>query len=154
MTGQVMGDMMAESHRIIMKLTRIEPKGPTEPASALMVDTIEVVYDWLFVFEAAMATHWHADCTVNATAILERQEKAVNELKTTKQESGLLQMWLQCFDDAVEECETLGAMLTDDMQRTYLMHNLNEKIFEQMLLLWRGRDQYEPEKDDRVVHAN
>jgi hypothetical protein len=47
-------------------------------------------------------------------------------------------MWLQRFDDAIEECETLGATLTDEMQRAYLMQNLNEKIFEQTLLLWRG----------------
>ena len=52
--------------------------------------------------------------------------------------SGSLQSWLQRFDDAIKECETLGATLTDEMQRTYLMQNINEKIFEQTLLLWRG----------------
>jgi hypothetical protein len=31
----------------------------------------------------------------------------------------------------------LGATLTDEMQRAYLMQNLNEKIYEQTLLLWR-----------------
>ncbi len=55
-----------------------------------------------------------------------------------KHETGSLQMWLQWFDDAIEECETLGTTLTDEMQRAYLMQNLNEKIFEQTLLLWRG----------------
>jgi hypothetical protein len=55
-----------------------------------------------------------------------------------KHETGSLQAWLQRFDDAIEECETLGATLTDEMQRAYLMQNLNEKIYEQTLLLWRG----------------
>jgi hypothetical protein len=48
-----------------------------------------------------------------------------------KHEMGSLQAWLQRFDDAIKECETLGAMLTDEMQRAYLTQNLNEKIFEQ-----------------------
>jgi hypothetical protein len=65
------------------------------------------------------------------TAILERQEKAIQKLKTMKHEMGSLQAWLQRFDDAIKECETLGAMLTDEMQRAYLTQNLNEKIFEQ-----------------------
>jgi hypothetical protein len=139
--GQVMGDMMAESRRMIMKWSRTEPKDPKDRTSALMADTIDQAYqkyDWLFVFEAAMVTHLHADCTVDAMAILERQEIAINKLKTMKHEYGSLQTWLQRFDDAIEECKTLGATLTDDMQRTYLMHNLNEKIFEQTLVLWRG----------------
>ena len=95
-------------------------------------------YNWLFVFEAAMVTHLHADCTVDATAVLERQEMALNKLKNLKHESGSLQSWLQRFDDAVEECETMGAVVTDETKRTYLMKNLNEKIFEQALVLWRG----------------
>jgi hypothetical protein len=139
--GQVMGDMTAESCRMIMKWKRTDPKDPNDPMSALMADTIEEayqMYDWLFIFEAAMVTHLHADCTVEATAILERQEKAIQKLKTMKHETGSLQMWLQRFDDAIEECETLGATLTDEMQRAYLMQNLNEKIFEQTLLLWIG----------------
>jgi hypothetical protein len=65
--GQVMGDMTAESRRMIMKWKRTEPKDPNDPMSALMADTIEEayqMYDWLFMFEAAMVTHLHADCTV------------------------------------------------------------------------------------------
>jgi hypothetical protein len=139
--GQVMGDMTAESRRMIMKWKRTEAKDPNDPASAHMADMIDEayqIYDWIFIFEAAMVTHLHADCTVDATAILERQEKAILKLKMMKHEAGSLQMWLQRFDDAIEECETLGATLTDDMQGSYLMQNLNENIFEQTLLLWRG----------------
>jgi hypothetical protein len=49
-----------------------------------------------------------------------------------------IQVWLQKFDDAIEECETMGATVTDKMKRIYLIKNVNEKIFEQMLVLWRG----------------
>jgi hypothetical protein len=139
--GQVMGDMTAESRRMVMKWSRTEPKDPSDPESAMMADNIDEayqIYDWLFVFEAAMVTHLHADCTVDATTILERQEKAINKLKNLKHEHGSLQLWLQRFDDAIKECETMGATVTDDMKRIYLMQNVNEKIFEQTLILWRG----------------
>jgi hypothetical protein len=55
-----------------------------------------------------------------------------------KHKSGSLQMWIQWFDDAIEECKRLGATLTDEMQRTYLIKILNKKVNEQTLLLWRG----------------
>jgi hypothetical protein len=55
-----------------------------------------------------------------------------------KHEGGSLQAWLPRFDDAGDECETLGATSTDETKRIYLMRNLNEKIFEQTLVLWRG----------------
>jgi hypothetical protein len=113
--GQVMGNMTVESRRMIMKWKQTEPKDPNDPMSAFMADTNEEayqIYDWLFVFEATMVTHLHADCTVDVTAILERQEKAIQKLKTMKHEMGSLQAWLQRFDDAIEGCETLGATLT------------------------------------------
>jgi hypothetical protein len=68
-------------------MKRTEAKDPNDPASALMGDTIDKayqVYDCIFVFDAAMVTHLHADCTINATAILERQEKAIQKLKMKK----------------------------------------------------------------------
>jgi hypothetical protein len=139
--GQVMADMTAESRRMVMKWVRTETKDPNDLESAFKADTIEEAYekyDWLFVFEAAMVMHMHADCTVDETTILERQEKAINKLKNMKHEQGSIQVWLQKFDDAIEECETMGATVTDEMKRIYLMKNLNEKIFEQTLVLWRG----------------
>ena len=139
--GQVMADMTSESRRMVMKWSRTEAKDPKDPESALKADTIEEAYekyDWLFIFEAAMVTHLHADCTVDETTILERQEKAINKLKNLKHEQGSIQVWLQKFDDAIEESETLGATVTDEMKRIYLMKNINEKIFEQTLVLWRG----------------
>jgi hypothetical protein len=42
---------------------------------------------------------------------------------------------MQKFDDAVEECETMGATVTDEMKRIYLIKNLNKRIFKQTLIL-------------------
>jgi hypothetical protein len=38
--GQVIGNMMAESHGMIMKWTRTETKVSADPTSALMADAI------------------------------------------------------------------------------------------------------------------
>jgi uncharacterized protein YifE (UPF0438 family) len=125
----------------LMKWARTETKDPTDPESAMKANTIEEAYekyDWLFIFEAAMVLHLHADFTVDKANILECQEKAINKLKSLKHEQGLIQVWLKKFDDAIEECETLGATVTDEMKRIYLMKNINEKLFEQTLVLWQG----------------
>ncbi len=112
--GQVLGDMTSESRIMVMKWTRTEAKDPLDPESALKADDIKEAYEkygWLFIFEAAMVTHLHSDCTVDATTILERQEKAINKLKHLKHESGSIQLWLQKFDDTIEECETMEQRL-------------------------------------------
>jgi hypothetical protein len=137
--GQVMADMTSESRCMVMKWVRNEKKDENDPESALKADNIEEAYekyDWLFAFEAAMVTHMHADCNVDKTTILECQEKTINKLKNMKHEQGSIQVWLQKFDDAIEECEMMGATVTDEMKRIYLMKNINEKIFEQTLILW------------------
>jgi hypothetical protein len=38
-----------------------------------------------------------------------------------KTEAGLLQSWRKQFDDVIKECKTMGAALTDEIKRTYLM---------------------------------
>jgi hypothetical protein len=55
--GKFLGDMTAESRQMIMKWQRVEAKDPNDPESILKADNIEEayqIYDWLFVFEAAM----------------------------------------------------------------------------------------------------
>jgi hypothetical protein len=139
--GQVIADMTSESRHMVMKWVRNEKEDENDPESALKADNIEEAYekyDWLFVFEAAMVTHMHADWNVDETTILERQKKTINKLKNMKHEQGSIQVWLQKFDDTIEECEMMGATVTDEMKRIYLMKNINEKIFEQTLILWHG----------------
>jgi hypothetical protein len=75
---------------MVMKWQHTDPKDPNDPESTLKADNIDEayqLYDLLFVFEAAMLTHLHADCTVNATTILERQERVLNKLKQLKHKS-------------------------------------------------------------------
>jgi hypothetical protein len=115
--GKVLADMTVELRRMIQNWKQTEPKDPADPQSDLMADNMDDAYqkyDWLFVFEAAMVTHLHADSLVDGTAILEHQELAQEKLKSMKHKQGSLQAWLQRFDDEVEECETMGATITDE----------------------------------------
>jgi hypothetical protein len=51
LTGQVMGDMIAESRRMIMKWKKTETKVPNDPRSAFMRDTIEGISKiWLVIY--------------------------------------------------------------------------------------------------------
>ena len=43
---------------------------------------------------------------------------------------GSIQVWLQKFDNVIEECKTVGATVTDEMKRIYLMKNINEEIIQ------------------------
>lgn len=75
--GQGVGRHTVESRRMVQNWKRTEPKDPANPLSTLVADNIEEAYqkyDWVFVFEAAMVTHLHADSSVDGTAILERQQ--------------------------------------------------------------------------------
>ena len=72
--GQVMADMTSESRCMLMNWVHNEMKDLTNPESMLKADNIDEAYekyDWLFIFEAAMVTHLHADYTVDDTTILE-----------------------------------------------------------------------------------
>ncbi len=111
-----MADMTSESRCMVMKWVHSEIMDPADPETELKADTTEEAYekyDWLFVFEAAMVTHLHADCKVDDITILEHQEKAIAKLKNMKHKQGSIQVRLQKFDDVIKECETMGATVTD-----------------------------------------
>ncbi len=42
------------------------------------------------------------------------------------------------LNDAIKECKMMGVTITEEMKRIYCMMNVNEKIFEQTLVLWHG----------------
>ena len=110
----------------------MKQKDPADRVSALKVEKFKEAYekyDWLFIFEAAMVTHLHADCTVDETIILEHQKKAITKIKNLKHEQGSIQVWLQKFDDVIEEWKTTWATVTDEIKMIYLMKNVNKNCF-------------------------
>jgi hypothetical protein len=97
-----------------------------------------VKQDWLFVFEAAIATHLQVDVAVDETTILQRQDMQLEKLKKMKHENGSLEKWIMKFEDQIDVCQALGCTINDRTKRLYFMENLNQKIFEQMLMLWKS----------------
>jgi hypothetical protein len=72
--GMRLADMSVDSHQRVLKWKRAIPTDPTDPLAHLIADNLEDAYekqDWLFVFEAAMATHLQVDAAVYDTAELQ-----------------------------------------------------------------------------------
>jgi predicted peroxiredoxin len=71
---------------------------------------------------------------VHETTNQKCEEKA--RLKNSKHEQGSIEVLLPKLYDVIKECKTMGVTVTYEMKRIYLMMNVNEKIFKQMLVLW------------------
>ena len=139
--GSALADMSIDSRQKVITWKRASPTDPADPQKGLIADDMEEAYekqDWLFVFEAAMATHLQVDAGVDETAVLQRQEKQLEKLKTTKHEFGSLEKWILRFEDQLDICDALQCNVTDNTKRLYFMENLNPKIFEQTLIEWKS----------------
>jgi hypothetical protein len=114
--GQVMAYMTAESRRMVMKWTQMDAKDPADPESTLKAilskKHMKSLIGCLFLKQL-----WLLTCMLTVLWMKQQSWKC------------------QKFDDAIEECETMGATVTDEMKIIYLMKNINEKIFEQTLIL-------------------
>ena len=136
--GRALADMSIDLRQRIITWKRVHQTDPTDPLKGLIADNMEEAYDkqdWLFVFEAAMATHLQVDAAVDETAVLQRQERQLDKLKTTKHEFGLLEKWIMKFEDQLDICDALQCNVLDSTKRLYFMENLNLKIFEQTILM-------------------
>jgi hypothetical protein len=139
--GTTLADMSVDSRQRVLKWKRAIPTDPADPFAKLTADNMEEAYekqDWLFVFEAAMATHLQVDAAVDATAELQRQEKQMEKLKNTKHEFGSLEKWIMRYEDQLDICDALQCNVSDMMKRLYFMENLNPKNFEQTLIEWKS----------------
>ena len=139
--GSTLADMSIDSRQKVIAWKRANPTDPADPQKGLIADDMEEAYekqDWLFVFEAAMATHLQVDAAVDDTAVLQRQEKQLEKLKATKHEYGSLERWILRFEDQLDICDALQCNVTDNTKRLYFMENLNPKIFEQTILMWKS----------------
>jgi hypothetical protein len=106
-----------------------------------MADDMEEAFDkqdWIFVFKVAIATHLQLDAAVDETAVLQRQEKQLERLKAIKHDFRLLEKWIIRFEGQLDICDALQCNITDSMKRLYFMENLNPKIFDQTIIMWKS----------------
>lgn len=85
-----------------------------------------------------MATHLQVDAAVDETAVLQRQGKRLKKMKTTKHKVGSLKKLILRFEDRLHICDTLQCNATDNTKFFNFMENLNPKILEQTILMWRS----------------
>jgi hypothetical protein len=54
-----------------------------------------------------MVAHLQVDAAIDETAVLQRQEKQLEKLKTMKHEFGMLEKWIMRFEDQLDVCDAL-----------------------------------------------
>jgi hypothetical protein len=85
-----------------------------------------------------MVTHLQVDAAIDETAVLQRQEKQLEKLKTMKHEFGMLEKWIMQFEDQLDVCDALQCKVSDNTKRLFFMENLNPRIFEQTIIMWKS----------------
>jgi hypothetical protein len=108
--GSALADMSIDSRQRVLSWKYVIPTDPSDPQAGLVANNIEQAYekqDWLFVFEAAMVAHLQVDVAIDETAVLQRQEKQLEKLKTMKHEFGMLEKWIMQFEDQLDVCDAL-----------------------------------------------
>jgi hypothetical protein len=136
--GAVLEDMSLDSQQRVKTWIRKDLNNPNFDPS-MMANNLEDAYkmqDWMFIFEAAMATHLQVIGDVDDCTLLRRQELQIEILKKLKHESGSLETWMRKFEDQIRVCEAVKCTLTDVHYKTYFMENLNARIFEDTLQIW------------------
>ena len=109
-----------------------EPEGAPAPVPG-PVKTLEEARqreDWLFIFEAAGATHLDMGAEDNLVLRFEKKKKQVEDyLSKLKHVSGDFNRRITRFEDQVKVCETIGVVLTEEAKVFYFMKNFNDIIF-------------------------
>ena len=137
--GSALSDMTIDSRQRVVNWKRTGVN--VQEQSSITAMNLEEAYmkqDWLFVFEAAIATHLQVDVAVDETTVLQRQEMQLEKFKKTKHENGSLEKWIMKYEDQIDVCKALGCTIDDRTKRLYFMENLHQKIFEQTLLMWKS----------------
>ena len=125
--GEVMEDMTRASRDRIEKFIMQEAEDEDEPRT---LEDAREQGDWLFVFQAARETHMFQGITEDRVLMMyEKQEQEREYLARMKHVSGDLNRWIARFEDQVETCETIGAVITEEAKILYFMNNLNDTIF-------------------------
>ena len=142
--GKLMGDILADlSKASLDKVEKyVKPveeapvvapaAGQPAPAVVVPVRTLEEARqrgDWLFIFEAARATHLDAGAEDDLVLRFEKRKQEEDYLSKLKHVSGDLNRWITRFEDQVMTCENIGVILTEEAKVFYFMNNLNDTIF-------------------------
>ena len=104
-------------------------EGEEAPEPVRTLDMARERGDWLFIFEAARATHLDAGDEEDLVLRFEKRKQEEDYLSKLKHVSGDFNRWITRFEDQVKVCETIGVVLTEEAKIFYFMNNLNDSIF-------------------------
>lgn len=137
--GDILQDMSVDSRRMVEGWKRPEPIDEDDEEKDLIADNLDEMYkkgDYLFLFEAAQATHLQVGSSTEETVITKITKIEEGKLMSMKHISGTYDRWLARFDDQLSVCESVGCEISDVEKRVYFMDNLNRKIFDKTLVQW------------------
>ena len=143
--GKLMGDVLADLTKASLdKIEKYVKPAVEEPAQAVAegvpapvpapepIRTLEEARqrgDWLFIFEAARATHLDAGAEDDLVLRFEKRKQEEDYLSKLKHTQGDFNRWITKFEDQVKVCENIGVVLTEEAKVFYFMNNLNDTIF-------------------------
>lgn len=113
-------------------------RGSVGDANYMNYESAVATKNWIWMFEAAEATHLMRGAEKDEVVLLERQQTEFNELKALYQGQKEFTKWLQSFDDKVRMVEAVGYPITDLETRVALMHTINPLIFEKLKDTWNS----------------
>ena len=87
--------------------------------------------DWLYIFEAARATHLYQGGDEDSILMYERREIEREQLAKLKHTAGDFNRWITRFEDQVEVCETIGLEISEEAKIYHFMNNLNDLTFKE-----------------------
>ena len=85
--------------------------------------------NWLFIFEAARATHLDAGDQEDLVLRFQKRKQEEDYLSKLKHVSGDFNRRITRFEDQVKGCEPIWVVLTEVAKKFYFMNNLNNSIF-------------------------
>ena len=110
------------------------------PSSADYMDYEKAVTEkrWLWMFEAAEATHLMRGAEKDEVVLLERQQAEYSELRSFHQGHQDFTLWLRRFEDKIRDVEAVGYAITDLQKRVALVNTLNPDVFEDLRKTWNN----------------
>ena len=105
-------------------------------ANYMDYDTAVAQQNWLWMYEAAKATHLMRVVEKDAVVLLERQQAECAELRAFHQGHQEFTFWLRRFEDKKRTVEAVGYKLSDLEKLVALVNSLNSEVFDDLKRTW------------------
>ena len=132
----IFADINASMTEISRLKVQAYKRGSPGTANYMDYDTAVAQQNWLWMYEAAEATHLMRGAEKDAVVLLERQQAECAELRAFHQGHQEFTFWLRRFEDKMRTVEAVGYELSDLEKRVALVNSLNSEVFDDLKRTW------------------